>query len=136
MGSGFGCSFFFICGFAMTGHSADNSVVLNPGGDEKMSVVRVHKTKNFTVMSNYHFKEKEMSLKAKGLLSLMLSLPDSWNYSVSGLVKLSKDGKDGVMSALSELEKFGYFLLFSDRYLDQLRHFWDLHKVIKMQESV
>ena len=73
-----------------------------------MSVVRVHKTKNFTVMSNYHFKEKEMSLKAKGLLSLMLSLPDSWNYSVSGLVKLSKDGKDGVMSALSELEKFGY----------------------------
>ena len=49
-----------------------------------------------------------MSLKAKGLLSLMLSLPDDWNYSVSGLVKLSKDGKDSVMSALSELEKFGY----------------------------
>jgi hypothetical protein len=59
-------------------------------------------------MSNYHFKEKEMSLKAKGLLSLMLSLPDSWNYSVSGLVKLSKDGKDSVMSALAELEAFGY----------------------------
>lgn len=73
-----------------------------------MSVFRVHKTKNFTVMSNYHFKEKEMSLKAKGLLSLMLSLPDTWNYSVSGLVSLSKDGKDGVMSALGELEKFGY----------------------------
>ena len=69
---------------------------------------RVHKTGNFTVMSNYHFKEKKMSLKAKGLLSLMLSLPDDWNYSVSGLVKLSKDGKDSVMSALSELEKFGY----------------------------
>jgi hypothetical protein len=59
-------------------------------------------------MSNYHFKEKKMSLKAKGLLSLMLSLPDDWNYSISGLVKLSKDGKDSVMSALSELEKFGY----------------------------
>lgn len=73
-----------------------------------MSVVRVHKTKNYTVMSNHHFKEKKMSLKAKGLLSLMLSLPDDWNYSVSGLVKLSKYGKDGVMSALSELEKFGY----------------------------
>lgn len=73
-----------------------------------MSVVRVHKTKNFTIMSNHHFKEKKMSLKAKGLLSLMLSLPDDWNYSVSGLVSLSKDGKDGVMSALSELEKFGY----------------------------
>ena len=49
-----------------------------------------------------------MSLKAKGLLSLMLSLPDDWNYSVSGLVTLSKDGKDSVMSALAELEKFGY----------------------------
>ena len=73
-----------------------------------MSIVRVHKTKNFTVMSNHHFKEKGMSLKAKGLLSLMLSLPDDWNYSISGLVTLSKDGKDSVMSALTELEKFGY----------------------------
>ena len=73
-----------------------------------MSKIRVHKTANFTVMSNYHFKEKEMSLKAKGLISLMLSLPDDWSYSISGLVKLSKDGKDGVMSALAELEKFGY----------------------------
>ena len=73
-----------------------------------MSIMRVHKTKNFTVMSNHHFKEKGLSLKAKGLLSLMLSLPDNWNYSVSGLVKLSKDGKDSVMSALQELEKYGY----------------------------
>lgn len=73
-----------------------------------MGVIRVNKTKNYTVLSNYHFKEKKMSLKAKGLLSLMLSLPDDWNYSVSGLVRLSKDGKDGVMSALQELEKFGY----------------------------
>ena len=59
-------------------------------------------------MSNTHFKEKDMSLKAKGLLSLMLSLPDSWDYNISGLVRLSKDGKDSVMSALAELEKFGY----------------------------
>jgi hypothetical protein len=59
-------------------------------------------------MSNYHFKEKGLSLKAKGLLSLMLSLPDDWDYSVSGLTTLSKDGKDSVMSALGELEKFGY----------------------------
>lgn len=73
-----------------------------------MSVMRIHKNNNFTVMSNYHFKEKGLSLKAKGLLSLMLSLPDDWNYTVSGLVKLSKDGKDGVMSALVELEQFGY----------------------------
>lgn len=73
-----------------------------------MSIIRVHKTANFTVMSNTHFKERKMSLKAKGLLSLMLSLPDDWNYSVSGLVTLSKDGKDSVMSALGELETFGY----------------------------
>lgn len=73
-----------------------------------MSVFRIHKTDNYTVMSNHHFKEREMSLKAKGLLSLMLSLPDTWNYNIGGLVKLSKDGKDGVMSALNELESFGY----------------------------
>lgn len=73
-----------------------------------MSVIRIHKTKNFTVMSNHHFKERGLSLKAKGLLSLMLSLPDDWNYSIAGLVKLSKDGKDSVMTALAELEKFGY----------------------------
>jgi hypothetical protein len=78
------------------------------GVEYTMSVIRIHKTKNFTVMSNYHFKEKKMSLKAKGLLSLMLSLPDDWEYNVAGLVRLSKDGKDSVMSALQELEKFGY----------------------------
>jgi hypothetical protein len=73
-----------------------------------MAIFRVQKTQNYTVLSNYHFKEKGMSLKAKGLLSLMLSLPDTWNYTIAGLVKLSKDGKDSVMSALAELETFGY----------------------------
>lgn len=73
-----------------------------------MSVFRINKTANYTVMSNHHFKEKGMSLKAKGLLSLMLSLPDDWDYSISGLATLSKDGKDSIMSALAELEKFGY----------------------------
>ena len=73
-----------------------------------MAVIRVHKTKGYTVMSNSHFREKEMSLKGKGLLSLMMSLPDDWDYSIAGLTTLSKDGKDSVMSALNELEKFGY----------------------------
>lgn len=73
-----------------------------------MSKFKVEKTSNYTVLSNFHFKEKKMSLKAKGLLSLMLSLPDTWDYSVAGLVTLSKDGKDSVMAALAELEKFGY----------------------------
>ena len=78
------------------------------GGIIQMTVFRVHKNENYTVLSNYHFKEKEMSLKAKGLLSLMLSLPDNWDYSAAGLVKLSKDGKDSVNAALKELETFGY----------------------------
>lgn len=73
-----------------------------------MAVMRVNKTNDFTVMSNAHFKEKNMSLKAKGLLSLMLSLPDDWDYSVAGLTELSEDGKDSVMKALAELERFGY----------------------------
>ena len=72
--------------------------------------MRVNKTTDYTVMSNTHFKEKEMSLKAKGLLSLMLSLPDAWDYSVMGLVQLSKDGKDSVMNTLAELEEFGYLI--------------------------
>ena len=55
-------------------------------------IIRVERTKNFTVMSNHHFKNKKLSLKAKGLLSLMLSLPDDWNYSMKGLATLSKDG--------------------------------------------
>ena len=54
-------------------------------------IIRVERTKNFTVMSNHHFKNKKLSLKAKGLLSLMLSLPDDWNYSMKGLATLSKD---------------------------------------------
>lgn len=75
-----------------------------------MAVMRVHKNANYTIMSNHHFKEKGMSLKAKGLLSLMLSLPDDWDYSIAGLTTLSKDGKDSVMSALKELEAFGYLI--------------------------
>ena len=73
-----------------------------------MAVFRVNRNKNYTHMANYHFREKQMSLKAKGLLSLMLSLPEEWDYSVRGLAALSKDGKDSVMNTLTELEKFGY----------------------------
>lgn len=75
-----------------------------------MSVYRIKKNHNYTVLSNYHFKEKTMSLKAKGLLSLMLSLPDDWDYSTEGLAKLSSDGITAVRSALQELEKFGYLV--------------------------
>lgn len=74
-----------------------------------MSVIRVEKTKNYTVMSNYHFKEKEMSLKAKGLLSLMLSLPDNWDYTIAGLVTICKENESAIKSALDELKIFRIF---------------------------
>ena len=73
-----------------------------------MPVIRVNKTKCYTVMANYHFRDKNLSLKAKGLLSMMLSLPNGWGYSVEGLAKLSSDGRASVMAALKELEKFHY----------------------------
>ncbi len=73
-----------------------------------MSVIRINKTSNYTVISNYHFKEKEMSLKAKGLLSLMLSLPEDWNYTVDGLVSLCKENETAIISTLKELKEFRY----------------------------
>lgn len=73
-----------------------------------MSVIRVNNTKGFTVMSNYHFQDKEISLKAKGLLGLMLSLPSNWDYSVNGLVAIVKENKAAVQTALKELEEHKY----------------------------
>ena len=73
-----------------------------------MAIMRVEKTRDYTTMSNYHFKDKNMSLKAKGLLSLILSLPEEWDYTIEGLSRLSKDGVDSVRTALKELMKFGY----------------------------
>lgn len=75
-----------------------------------MGVMRVNKTKNFTVMSNYHLSDKKISLRAKGLLSLMLSLPDDWNYSIAGLTNYTKDGKDAIMTILKELEDNNYLV--------------------------
>lgn len=76
-----------------------------------MSVFRVHKTKDFTVLSNYHLKDKGLSLQAKGLLSVMLSLPDDWKYSISGLAAISKEGKKAIKSTLDELKEHGYLVV-------------------------
>jgi len=73
-----------------------------------MAVFRIEKTKDYTVISNYHFKDKSISLKAKGLLSMMLSLPEEWNYTTRGLAALCKEGVDSIGTALKELEKAGY----------------------------
>lgn len=77
----------------------------------KMSVFRVEKTKNYTVMSNYHLKDKKLSLEARGLLSVMLSLRDDWDYSLSGLVKISNAGIKKVRNVLNELKKYGYLII-------------------------
>ena len=73
-----------------------------------MAVIRINKTNDYTVMSNTHFKEKKMSLKAKGLLSMMLSLPDNWDYSIEGLVSMCKENETSIKSTLDELKEFGY----------------------------
>ena len=73
-----------------------------------MAVFRVEKTKDFTVMSNHHLRNVSLSLKAKGLLSLMLSLPDNWDYTTKGLAHICKDGVDSISSTIKELEKHGY----------------------------
>ena len=73
-----------------------------------MSTFRVNKNVNYTVMSNHHLQDKRLSLKAKGLLSYMLSLPDDWDYSLKGLTIGCKDGLDSVRTAVLELEEHGY----------------------------
>ena len=73
-----------------------------------MAVFRVEKTKDFTVMSNHHLRNARLSLKAKGLLSLMLSLPEDWDYTTKGLACICKDGVDSITTALKELEQHGY----------------------------
>ena len=73
-----------------------------------MSTFRVNKNVNYTVMSNHHLQDKRLSLKAKGLLSYMLSLPDDWDYSLKGLTTGCRDGIDSVRSAVHELEDGGY----------------------------
>ena len=73
-----------------------------------MAVFRVEKTKDFTIMSNHHLRNPNLSLKAKGLLSLMLSLPEDWDYTTKGLAQICKEGVDSIGTALKELERYGY----------------------------
>ncbi len=76
-----------------------------------MSMIRVNKTKEFTVMSNYHLKDKNLSLKAKGLLSVMLSLPEDWNCSISSLVAISKENETAIKNTLNELKETNYLVV-------------------------
>ena len=75
-----------------------------------MAVYRVERTRDYTVMSNYHLKDTTLSLKAKGLLSMFLSFPEDWNYSTRGLAKICKEGVEAVGNTIKELEKAGYIV--------------------------
>lgn len=83
-----------------------------------MAVFKVEKTKNFTIMSNHHLQNKNLSLKAKGLLSYMLSLPSDWDYSLAGLVANSKESKTSIRNALNEL-KGNHYLTITKLYPNQ-----------------
>lgn len=76
-----------------------------------MAKFKIEKNSNYTVMSNYHLRDKKLSYKAKGLLSFMLSLPDNWDYSINGLVSISKEGVKAIRNILQELQQNGYLVI-------------------------
>ena len=75
-----------------------------------LAVFRVEKTRDYTTMSNHHLKNRKLSLKAVGIMSKILSLPDDWDYTLRGLSKLTSDGIDSVRAAIRELEAAGYIV--------------------------
>ena len=75
-----------------------------------MAVFRIEKTRDYTVMSNHHLRDMSLSLKAKGFLSLMLSLPENWDYTMKGLARICKDGIDSISGGIRELEEHGYLI--------------------------
>lgn len=75
-----------------------------------MAIFRVSKNRNYTVMSNYHLKDRALTLKSKGLLSMMLSLPEEWDYTTRGLASICKEGVDAIGASLKELEAGGYLV--------------------------
>lgn len=74
-------------------------------------VFKIEKNKNYTIMSNYHLRDRNLTLKAKGLLSFMLSLPEDWDYSLNGLCAVCKEGIDAIRSTLKELKENNYLIV-------------------------
>lgn len=95
-----------------------------------MSIFKIEKNKNYTVMSNYHLRDKNLSYKAKGLLSFMLSLPDDWDYSMSGLEAISKESIKAIRNILQELEDNKY--LVRTRMQDELGKFYYDYSIYEM----
>lgn len=98
-----------------------------------MGVIRVNKNKDYTTMSNYHFKDKNLSLKAKGLLSQMLSLPEDWDYSIEGLAAINKEGVKAIRTTLQELEDSGY--LVRTRVNDEKGHFAYVYDIFEKPQT-
>ena len=99
-----------------------------------MAVFRIERTRDYTVMSNHHLRNANLSLKAKGLLSMMLSLPEDWNYTTRGLAKICKEGVDAIGAALRELEAAGYIVRHKLR--DSLGRISDTEYVIYEQPQL
>ena len=105
----------------------------------KTVTIKVNKTKDYTVMSNTHFREKNMSLKAKGLLSLMLSLPGDWDYSINGLVSICKENETAITSTLKELKLFGYLtvtkVMPNETSSGRIGYIYEIHENPKVQNQ-
>ena len=93
-----------------------------------MAVFRIEKNRDYTVMSNHHLRNRSLSLKAKGLLSMILSLPEEWNYTTRGLASICKEGTDSIGTALKELERAGYIV--RNRIRDSKGKIMDVEYVI------
>ena len=93
-----------------------------------MAVFRIEKTRDYTVMSNHHLKNKNLTLKAKGLMSLLLSLPDDWVHTLSGLSQISVEGVDAIRMAVHELEREGYVIL--NRIRNEKGHLTEMEYVV------
>ena len=93
-----------------------------------MPVFRIEKTRDYTVMSNHHLKNKNLTLKAKGLMSLLLSLPDDWVHTLAGLAQISVEGKDAIRMAVHELEREGYVV--RSRVRDEKGQLGDMEYVV------
>ena len=96
-----------------------------------MAVFRVEKNKGYTVMSNHHLRNKELSLKAKGLLSQMLSLPEDWDYTLAGLSLINREKIDAIREAVRELENAGYIQRSRERDEKGRLHWKNQHWIIQ-----
>lgn len=96
-------------------------------------IFRAEKTKNYTVMSNYHLRDNNLSLKAKGLMSLLLSLPDNWDFSINGLLSLIKESETCLRSTLDELKKFNYLIV--TKYNDENGRFDYIYNLYEIPQT-